>query len=289
MSRACALLALILVLVAGCRPAGSPSAQPSPSAPPTAPASSPTPPGVAGPHDTPPPVNLTDAPAGLLLSLHTEHHADHDRVVFQFSGRQVPDPSIQYVDRVTADPSDRPVPLAGTAYVRIAFHGGRLDTGPVEPDPAKARRYPGPTHLTPDYPLLRELNLVGDYEAVLSFALGLSAVAGLSTTTSGGTLALDLWRTAPATMLWPITSLAQAREVQDATRAGHQPWTLDASEVASHYVASVLHRTAQLRQLRANVFQAVGADHTLVAVITLSQPLGQPGTVWTVASVVRVG
>ncbi len=36
-----------------------------------------------------------------------------------------------------------------------------------------------------------------------------------------------------------------------------------------------------------NVFQVYDNDKAPVAVLTLSQPLGQPGTAWTVASVVR--
>jgi len=282
MSRVCTLFALLLVLVTGCRPAGSTAARPSLPASPSTPAAS------ATPADRVPPLKQDDGPPGLLKSLHTEHYADHDRVVFQFYGPHLPSPYLRYVDRVTADPSDRPVPLAGRAFVQIAFHGGRLDTAPVEPDPAKARRYTGPTHLTPGYPLLRELNLVGDYEAVLSFALGLSAVAGLSTSTNAGTLVLDLWATAPATMLWPITSIAQARQVQDATKAGHQPWTLDATQVAMQYTESVLHWPgAGIQPLSANVVQVYDNDKAPAAVITLRQPLGQPGTVWTVASVVR--
>src|SRR5262249_31038083 len=164
-------------------------------------------------------------------------------------------------------------------------HGGRLDTAPVEPDPAKARRYTGPTRLAPGYPLLKELAGAGDFEAVLSFGLGLASVAGLSTSTSGATLTLDLWRTAPDTMLWPITSVSQAHQVQDAATAGHQPWTLDPAQVATHYAGSVLHLSATTRRLHPNVSQVeAGAQ---VAVLTVRQPLGQPGTVWTVAAVVR--
>jgi hypothetical protein len=280
MRRTGALVALLLVPLTGCGPAHPTTAQPSgapTSAAPTSSASTATTPPA-------PPPTPDNGPPGLLAALRTEHFTDHDRVAFQFHGSTVPKPYLRYVDRVTADPSDRPVPLAGTAFVQIAFHGGRLDTTPVEPDPAKARKYTGPTRLAPGYPLLKELAVSGDFEAVLSFGLGLSAVAGVSTSTSGGTLTLDLWRTAPGTMLWPITSVSQAHAAQDEVNAGHQPWKRDPALVAQSYSDSVLHLSGPVRRLGPNVYQIEAG--TRVAVITLSQPLGQPDTVWTVASVV---
>jgi hypothetical protein len=224
----------------------------------------------------------------LLVAIRTEQHADHDRVVFQFDGRQAPDAVIKYVDGVTADPSDKPVALLGNAHVNVVFPGARLDTSPIEDDPSQARRYDGPTRLTPRYPLLQELAVSGDFEAVLSFGLGLSDVAGLSTSIpeNRGCVILDVWRTSPNTLLWPMTSVAQARDVQQATKDGHQPWALDAQQVATSYTQHVLGwPQASVNRLAGHVFQAdAGAQ---VAIITLTQPLGRPDTVWAVASVIR--
>jgi hypothetical protein len=175
--------------------------------------------------------------------------------------------------------------LTGNAFVRVVFPGGTLDTAPREPDPSKARRYTGPTRLTPGYPLLAELAVAGDFEAVLSFGLGLSTVAGLSTSVSAGSLTLDIWRTAPGTLLWPVTTVAAAHDLQDGTRSGHQPWTLRAVDVATHYTQSVLGWAGPVRQLSPRVFQVENGAQ--VAVITLNQPLGGADTVWVVASVVR--
>ncbi len=105
--------------------------------------------------------------------------------------------TIRYASRITEDPSDRPVPLLGEVFAAVVFDGGRLDTAPVESDPTKVVRYAGPTRLTPRYTILQELAVSGDYESVLSFGLGLSAVARLekSATAGTGSMILDLWMT----------------------------------------------------------------------------------------------
>ncbi|HEY2946990.1 MAG TPA: hypothetical protein VGJ53_01110 [Micromonosporaceae bacterium] len=289
MKRLYALALLLAFLVAGCRAAVQPVGS-EPTEPPTSPATS--------AQSASPPASPTaeatdcdvpdDEPRGLLVAIRTEQHADHDRVVFQFDGRQAPNAFIKYVDRVTADPSDKPVALLGNAYVNVVFQGARLDTSPLENDPSQARRYDGPTRLTPRSPLLQELAVSGDFEAVLSFGLGLSDVAGLSTSipANRGCVLLDVWRTSPNTLLWPVTSVAQAREVQQATKDGHQPWALDAQQVATSYTQHVLGwPQASVNRLAGHVFQAdAGAQ---VAIITLTQPLGRPDTVWAVASVIR--
>jgi hypothetical protein len=226
-----------------------------------------------------------EGPPGLLAAISTRQDGDHDEVVFQFYGRQVPTAVIRYVDEVTVDPSDKPVTLIGRAFVNVAFHGARLDTAPIESDPSRARRYSGPSRLTPRYALLQELAISGDFEAVLSFGIGLAGPSGLSTSATAGRLVLRIWRTAPETLLWPVTSIAQARDVQSATENGHQPWVLSAQMVATSYVEHVLGWPEPIVQrLAENVYQATAG--TRFAVITLSQPLSRQGTLWAVVCVV---
>lgn len=288
MKRPCALALLLAMFAAGCQAAGDPFDPGS--------LESPTPPVTTQPDSTP--TARADGAAdcrlpdgernGLLAAVNVKRYADYDRVVFQFDQPQAPNAYIQYVDRVTEDPSDRPVPLLGKAFVNIAFHGARLDTSPVESDPRKARRYTGPTRLTPRYPDLQELAVSGDFEAVLSFGLGLSKVARLSESipVNLGCLILDVWRTPPDTLLWPMTSVAQAQVVQRAAEEGHQPWTLNAEQVVASYVRDVLRwPEATVKRLDEHVFQADAT--TRLAIITVTQPLGRPGTVWAVAGVVR--
>ena len=293
------LAALLVLFLGGCR-GGAHPAGPPPSEPPSSPTMAARPratsaaPTVTRATAMPAARNSGACPApggqrqGLLTAIRTEQQADHDRIVFQFDGPRAPSARIKYVDRVTADPSDEPVPLVGAAFVNVAFLDARLTTAPIEDDPSRARRYTGPTRLTPRYNLLQELAVSGDFEAVLSVGLGLSRVAGLSVSIpdGGGCVILDVWRGAPEVLLWPVTSVAQARAVQQATKDGHQPWTLSAEQVAISYTHHVMGwRQARIDRLDDHVFQATAGAQ--VAVITLTQPLGRPDTVWAVASVVR--
>ena len=91
------------------------------------------------------------------------------------------------------DPSDQIVPLRGRAFVVVVFHGGTIDTARYAPDPETAPRYSGPLRLTPNYELLKEVAFAGDFEAVLSFGIGIDHVAGLhmQTLTSPPRLVID--------------------------------------------------------------------------------------------------
>jgi hypothetical protein len=152
-----------------------------------------TPAGATPPAATATPCRPDDGPGEILRALTVERLADRDRVVFQFHGRgTIQAPRISYVDKVTEDPSDLPVALLGEAFLTVVFHGARLDTAPTESDPDKVVRYDGPTRLTPRWPLLRELAITGDFEAVLSFGLGLSHRAGIHTTAPPGAACLIL-------------------------------------------------------------------------------------------------
>ena len=285
-----ATLAVVLVLFAtGCRSLDRPGqgAAAGSATPATAAATASTGPTAAGATTAPVgPSYPDDGPAGLLAAVRTERYPDHDRVAFQFHGRSVPVAAIAYQDRITTDPADLPVPLAGAKFLHVAFHGARLDTAPVVSDPAKAQRYTGPTRFTPNCPTLRELATAGDFEAVLSFGLGLSTVAGLSSSSAPGSFTLDLWATAPTSLVWPVTSVSQAEDLQHGAEAGHQPWTLVAAQVAGQYVQQVLGwgSAAQPTTIGPQVYQFSAG--TRQAVVTVRQPLGRAGTVWAVAAVV---
>ena len=207
MKRTTPITALALLLLGGCggnggsgeaNPladpatpvAGAPAARtPVPTAPPSL---------SAAPlaHPAADPCDSDDGPPGVLAALSTSSLADRDRVVFQFHGHAAPDVTATYVGRITEDPSDRPVPLRGSAFLSVVFDGGRLDTAPIELDPSKVVRYDGPTRLTPRHPILQELAVSGDFEAVLSFGLGLSHHSIVRTTSpqGRGCVIIDLMR-----------------------------------------------------------------------------------------------
>jgi hypothetical protein len=292
MKRLATFAAVLVLFAAGCRSLDQPGGQgggAGSAAPATAAATGSTGPAAAGATTGAPatgPSFPDDGPAGLLAAVRTERYPDHDRVVFQFHGRSTPAAAVGYRDRITTDPADLPVPLAGAKFLHVAFHGARLDTAPVVSDPAQAERYTGPTRFTPGYPVLRELATAGDFEAVLSFGLGLSTVAGLSSSSAPGVFTLDLWATAPTSLAWPVNSVSQAEELQRETESGHQPWTLVAGQVADQYVRQVLGwgGGAESTAIGPQVYQFTAG--TRLAVVTVRQPLGRPGTVWVVASTV---
>ena len=77
------------------------------------------------------------------------------------------------MDQVRQDPSDRPVQLQGTAFLSVVMQGGTLDTTSQVDDTAEAQSYNGPRRLQPDLSAVQEIAVVGDFEGVLSFGVGL--------------------------------------------------------------------------------------------------------------------
>jgi hypothetical protein len=125
---------------------------------------------------------LAAAPAGAqsaptLVAVRAAHHNGFDRVTFEFRGG-LPSHQVAYVDRLTADPSDQPVPLAGNAVLRVVFHGANAhdDSG----------RATAPRHLTPGLPVLKEIRNAGDFEAVVTYGLGLDHRVPLRVSTLSG-------------------------------------------------------------------------------------------------------
>ena len=99
-----------------------------------------------------------------VVAVRMARHLRFDRFVIQFDGRHVPRfrvaPKASSVFRL--DPSDKRVDLLGTAGMSIVLHGA---TGQGS--------YSGPTDFRPRFPQLREARLIGDFEAVTTWGLGL--------------------------------------------------------------------------------------------------------------------
>ncbi|TNH31136.1 hypothetical protein FHG89_04030 [Micromonospora orduensis] len=103
-----------------------------------------------------------------LLRIRSATHAGYDRITFDFVGA-LPGYEVRYVDKVVEDGSGRTVTMPGRRYVQIRF------------EPAQAHSDSGDTAVTPrrmplGYPMLRGYVINGDFEAVLSVALGLDDV-----------------------------------------------------------------------------------------------------------------
>jgi hypothetical protein len=118
------------------------------------------------------PVPATTTPA-LLSAVRASRHEGYDRVVFEFtSGSSLPGYSVSYVDEpITEDGSGKEVDVAGDFAVLVRMeHASGAD---LSKDGAP-ETYTGPTRFTPGTPEVRELVRTGDFEAVLSWAVGLS-------------------------------------------------------------------------------------------------------------------
>jgi len=172
------VLIAVVILAAGGACAAAPST----------PAAGPPVSNVDSPASIPPPASGTatpaaparePAPAGLFVEMRAASHPGYDRLVFEFGGDKPPPHKVRTVDEVRQDPTDKLIPLQGKRFLVVVFDGGTLDTARWELDPAKARRYTGPDRITPDLALLKEVVIAGDFEAVLSFGVGLSGEANL--------------------------------------------------------------------------------------------------------------
>ena len=112
---------------------------------------------------------LAAAPAGAqstptLVDVRAGSHTGHDRVVFEFRGA-VPEHRIRYVDQLVEDGSGDPVEVAGAADLEVVFEGANAheENGSPTIDP---RRF------SPGLPAVKEIAQLGDFEAVVSYGVG---------------------------------------------------------------------------------------------------------------------
>jgi hypothetical protein len=87
--------------------------------------------------------------------------------------------------------------------------------------------------------------------------------------------------------LWPVTTLEQAREIQDGADAGHQPWLLSPERVATSYAAAELGLYQPVaRRVGPNTYQVGATGSEWAATLRLAQPVRQGvGGVWVVTRV----
>jgi len=101
-----------------------------------------------------------------LVGIRAGHSGGTDRVVFEFAGGLPARRSVRYVERLIADPSGRPVAIAGRAIVAVSFR------------PAVAHDIAGrstaPDRVAFALPNVVEVVRSGDFESVLSYGIGVS-------------------------------------------------------------------------------------------------------------------
>lgn len=117
----------------------------------------------------------------LLDRVAVGRHAGYDRVVFEFRDEGLPGYRVEYMQPpLKEDGSGDPVDVAGNAFVVVRMEpasGFDLNTGEGE------LVYKGPKRL-PGASVVKEVVRTGDFEAVLSWAIGLEAKVPFRVTTA---------------------------------------------------------------------------------------------------------
>lgn len=115
-----------------------------------------------------PPDTSTDRPI-VLQAVRTAAHPGFDRVVFEFDASALPGYHIEYIDRpVRQCGSGDPVEMAGDGWLEVRMSPAYAHTETGKPTVAERERLP-------DLPVLRELESTCDFEAVVTWVLGVAS------------------------------------------------------------------------------------------------------------------
>jgi len=187
--RTAVVAALMVFLIVAVSCGDDDEKTPSPSAAPTGGAigtRTATPGGGESPTDEPfsggrTPVQVTATPGmtqALLKDMRTAKHTTFDRFTLEFDSAP-PGYKVEYVKPpILADPSGKEVTIDGKAFLQITIQGAAAHD-PNTGNPT----YTGPLELKPELPSLLEAEGTGDFEAVLTWVLGLNEEADFRVTT----------------------------------------------------------------------------------------------------------
>ena len=132
--------------------------------------------------------DLKPATTLLLSSLEVISEICADRIVFAFrpAGGDTPGYTVEYrpaAEAQTEDASGRHIPIAGNAFLVVRFEpAATADISGAQLE----RTYTGPRTITPrGLHFVRQVTKTGDFEAVLTWAIGLSQQRPFKVTSSG--------------------------------------------------------------------------------------------------------
>jgi len=130
----------------------------------------------------------------LLVAVRAGRNKDFDRVVFDFEG-SVPGYLVQYVHELSQDGTGNPIPLRGRAVVQIVIRPAaahRDDGTPTRTGPLPALR---------GFAAFRQIADAGDFEAQLTWGIGVAARTGLRafTLTGPSRVVVDVGHAEPGT------------------------------------------------------------------------------------------
>ena len=126
---------------------------------------------------------LAATPAGAqsaptLVDVRAGRHPGFDRVVFELQGA-VPEHHVRYVDQLVEDGSGAPVSVAGSADLEVVFQGANAHDEDGTPSVS-------PRRFSPGLAAVKEVAQIGDFEAVVSYGIGLDRRRPLTVSTLSG-------------------------------------------------------------------------------------------------------
>jgi hypothetical protein len=173
MRRVAAILAALLA--ASCAQPQGPGGAPRPTPTSPSPTASPTQTELAG-------ASCDDRTQGSgrnlpdFVGVEVESEGGVDRVTFEFEPNQPnvdrpPYYVVRFQDELHTDPEGAPADIEGEAFVLVVFGALGVDLSGEEP----VEIYMGPTEFTPGFGTVREVEQLGDFEATVSWGIGLSS------------------------------------------------------------------------------------------------------------------
>lgn len=128
-------------------------------------------------------VSVAPAKQGLLTAVRAAKQDGFDRVVFEFEGA-VPGYSVRYIDRpITEDASGETVEVKGDSVLQVRMEPA---SGADLSGEELRITYKGANRLTPSTAVVTELVRTGDFEAVLTWVIGVKGKPGFRVDTLTG-------------------------------------------------------------------------------------------------------
>ena len=130
-------------------------------------------------------------PIATLVAIRAAHHPEatpkYDRVVFEFDG-PIPLLRIEYTQQMIEDGSGKPVQIAGHAILLVQLSPARAHNDAGQPT--------APRRVTPNLLIVKEIVGAGDFEATLTYGIGLAQKSEARVLTLAGPnrLVIDLLR-----------------------------------------------------------------------------------------------